>query len=194
MNHHILIVDDDPKILSLTGTILKSNGYEVTSARAPEEAIALFKASPDKFSLILLDWKLRAALDGDVVMQVIHHMFPSNKIPVIFVTAHTSISSKYLMRLGAFDTLSKPFTAEKLLDAVERVFGKKPEENPHKYSAPFESPRELKKQELARKIMNAITASKSLKEASQRLNCSRMTLYRWLEKTGLHSFVIEKEP
>jgi len=190
---HILIVDDDAKILSLTGAILKNNGYDVVTTRLPEEAIKFFKAEPEKFSLILLDWKLKAALDGDVVMQVIHHMFPSKKVPVIFVTAHTNISSKYLMRLGAFDTLSKPFTSTQLLDAVERVFGKKPEDDPHKYSAPFESPREFKKQELARKIMAAITSSRSLKEAADHLNCSRMTLYRWLEKTGLSSFVIEKD-
>ena len=191
--NHILVVDDDPKILSLTGMILKNHGYEATLIPTPEQAIAAFKAAPETFSVVLLDWKLKSALDGDVVMQVIHHMFPSKKIPVIFVTAHTKISSKYLMRLGAFDTLAKPFTAEQLIDAVERAHGKKPVEDPNQYSAPFESPRELKKQELSRKIMAAITNSKSLKEAADRLNCSRMTLYRWLDKTGLSSFVIDKD-
>lgn len=191
--NQILIVDDDPKILKLTSAILTANGYETAMSRTPEEAIRLFKNEPDSFSLILLDWKLKASLDGDVVMQIIHHMFPQKKIPVIFVTAHTGISSKYLMRLGAFDTLAKPFTAEQLLDAIERVLGKRPDENPHKYSAPFESPRELKKKELARKVMNAITNTRSIKEAADMLNCSRMTLYRWLDKTGLRSFILEKE-
>ena len=190
----ILIVDDDTQILDITGQILESQGYEVTPRSSPEEAIGLLKKNAHAFDLILMDWKLRAAIDGDIVLKVVKHVFPAFQTPVIFITAFTHISSKYLMRLGAFDTLSKPFTAEQLLDAVDRALKKKPAENPHERAPTYLASCELKKQELAKKIVDAITASRSLKDAALLLGCSRMTLYRWLSKTGLHSFLIDKEP
>ncbi len=192
--NRILIVDDDAQILAITGKILEGQGYGVTLRSSPEEAIGLLKQNPHAFDLILMDWKLRAAIDGDIVIKVVKHVFPAFQTPVIFITAFTHISSKYLMRLGAFDTLLKPFTAEQLLDAVERALKKKPAENPHEHAPMYLASRELKKQELAKKIVDAITASRSLKDAALLLGCSRMTLYRWLSKTGLHQFLIDKEP
>jgi DNA-binding NtrC family response regulator len=190
----ILVVDDDEKILIATGAALRAYGYEATLSNAPQEALALLKKNPNRFDVILLDWKLRSPMDGDIVIKVIQYMFPGFKTPIIFVTAHTRISSKYLMRLGAFDTLAKPVTAEQLIDAVERALNKKSQENPHEQAPAYLSPRDLKRQHMMIKITDAIHSSNSFTEAAEQLHVSRRSLYRWLDLTGLREFYIQKEP
>lgn len=190
---HVLIVDDEPKVLDVTGEILRSHGYEVTLTSSPENALAILQNNPNRFELILLDWKMRCALDGDMVLKMIRHVYPDFKTPIIFVTAHTHISSKYLMRLGAYDTLTKPVTAERLIDAVERALKKKSDEDPHLNAPAYLQASDVKKQEMVKKIVDAIASTRSLKDAAQSLGCSRASLYRWLNKTGLYKFYVHKE-
>lgn len=190
----ILVVDDDPKVLALTSEILKCHGYEPLATGSPQEALETVKKNPGRFSLLLLDWKLRSHIDGDTVLCLVKRLFPELNIPIIFVTAHTRIASKYLMRLGAYETLTKPFTADDLVDAVERALRKKPDEDPHRLAPAEAGADELKKSEMTRRIVNALTVASSVTEASAVLGCSRRSLYRWIEKTGLHSFLISKEP
>ncbi len=186
---NILIVDDDEKVLKTTGEALRSSDYDVTLTESPETGLKLIRSNPDQFDLILLDWKLRCPLDGDMVLKLIKHIYPNFKIPIIFITAHTKISSKYLMRLGAFDTLSKPLTREDLLAAVERALGKK-SENPHRHAPAELNSQELKRHEMIQSIIEAVTTSSSLKNAAIKLGCSRMTLYRWLRMTNLHELLL----
>ena len=190
----ILVVDDDEKILAATGDALKAYGYESVLMGSPQEALALLKKDPHRFDCILLDWKLRSPMDGDIVIKVIQYMFPGFKTPIIFVTAHTRISSKYLMRLGAYDTLAKPVTTDQLIDAVERALNKKSQENPHEQAPAYLSPRDLKRQQMMIKITDAIHSSDSFTEAAEKLCVSRRSLYRWLDLTGLREFYIQKEP
>lgn len=189
----VLVVDDDQKVLSATGDALKAFGYEPHLISSPEQALALLKKDPATFDVIILDWKLQSAIDGDMVLKLVKRIFPNFKTPIIFVTAHTNISSKYLMRLGAFDTLTKPFGAEQLVDTIERALHKKPAEDPHRKAPADLSADQFKKHEVAKRIIDAVSSTRSLVDAAAKLGCSRRSLYRWLEKTGLHSFVTDKE-
>jgi DNA-binding NtrC family response regulator len=189
----ILVVDDDLHVLTATADSLTAYGYQPVLTDSPEQALALLKINPHRFDAILLDWKLRCPIDGDMILKLVKRMFPDFDTPIIFVTAHTRISSKYLIRLGAYDTLAKPATAEQLIDVIERALKSKPPENPHR-KAPCElNSQELKKHELADRVVNAISTTGSLVEASRRLGCSRVSLYKWLKLTGLHQFLTEKE-
>lgn len=189
----ILVVDDDPEVLRATGYALKAGGYESILTHSPEEALGLLKENPNRFDAILLDWKLRCPIDGDMVVKLVKRIFPGFITPIIFVTAHTKIASSYLMRLGAFEILPKPLESQELIDAVERALNKKPPEDPH-LKAPCEiNSQELRKQELARRIIDAITATQTLTAAAHELRCSRVSLYKWLRITGLHQFLTVKE-
>ena len=136
----VLVVDDNSKVLEVTGQILESHGYTATLMESPEKALDLLKNEPNRFGVILLDWKLRSSIDGDIVLKMLKHIVPDFKTPIVFVTAHTAISSKYLMRLGAYDTLTKPVTADQLIDAVERALNKKPPEDPHPRAPTYNLP------------------------------------------------------
>ena len=189
----ILVVDDDAKVLAATGDALAAFGYDPHLISSPEEALALLKKNPTGFDVIILDWKLQSTIDGDMMIKLVKRIFPNFKTPIIFLTAHTNISSKYLMRLGAFDTLSKPFQAEQLVDSIERALQRKPAEDPHRKAPADLSADEFKKHEIAKRIIDAVSSTRSLVDAAAKLGCSRRSLYRWLEKTGLHTFVVEKE-
>ncbi|MBI3317286.1 MAG: response regulator [Candidatus Omnitrophica bacterium] len=189
----ILVVDDDTRVLEATGEVLKAYGFEPILMNSPEKAVGTLKQNPTAYDLILMDWKLRCPLDGDMVIKLINHIFPDFKTPIIFITAHTHLSSKYLMRLGAYDTLTKPVAPDLLIDACQRALGLKPSENPHPKAPADLNSEELKKHEMAKRIIDAISESRSLTDAAARLGCSRRSLYRWLSKTGLDTFVVDKE-
>lgn len=190
--NEILVVDDDPDILDATQRALK-NRYNVTAVEEPEAALTLLKQNPDRFDVILLDWKLKCPIDGDMVLDLIRFKYPGFKTPIIFVTAHTHIASKYLLKIGAYETLRKPVTKEHLIDAIERALGQRPPEDPHRKAPADLTWQELRKHELSRKIVTAIRVHGSLADAARDLDCSLMSLHRWLRLTGMHSFLIEKE-
>ena len=189
----ILVVDDDPEVLKATSYALQTGGYLPLPTRSPEEALGLLKENPGRFQAILLDWKLRCPIDGDMMVKLVKRIFPGFSTPIIFVTAHTQIASHYLMRLGAYEILPKPLEADELLNAVDRALHKKPPEDPHR-KAPCEiSSQELRKQELAKRIIEAVAATPTLAAAARQLRCSRVSLYKWLRLTGLHRFLTLKE-
>ena len=194
-NHReeILVVDDDPEVLKATGYALKTGGYVPVLTHSPEEALGLLKENPGRFQIILLDWKLRCPIDGDMIVKLVKRIFPGFSTPIIFVTAHTQIASHYLMRLGAYEILPKPLEADELLNAVDRALHKKPPEDPHG-KVPCEiNSQELRKQELAKRIIDALVATPTLAAAARELRCSRVSLYKWLRLTGLHRFLTLKE-
>lgn len=191
--YEILVVDDDPDVLDATDRALKTRGYNTTTTDNPEAALTLIKQNPLRFDVIILDWKLKCPIDGDMVVDMIRYKFPNFKIPIIFITAHTGIASKYLLKLGAYETLKKPIKIEQLIDAIERALGKKAPDDPHRKAPADLTWQELKKHELSRKITKAIRSHRSLAAAARSLDCSVMSLHRWLKLTGMHSFLIEKE-
>ncbi len=189
----ILIVDDDARVLAITGEVLRGRGYKVALCESSHQAIKILKENLKRFEVILLDWKLKSAIDGDMIIKILHRLFPDFQTPIIFITAHAKVSSTYLMRLGAYDILEKPITDEQLIDAIERALNKKPPEDPHQKVPSELGWQELKKHQMATRIVNAVSSTASLAEAARVLKCSRRSLYRWLLKTGLHDFVIVKE-
>ncbi|OGW81670.1 MAG: hypothetical protein A3G33_08425 [Omnitrophica bacterium RIFCSPLOWO2_12_FULL_44_17] len=189
----ILVIDDDTNVLDATKDALNAFGYEVHTSTSPDEAFQLLHQNPNRFDLILLDWQFPCAVHGDMFLKLINHCIPDFKKPIIFITGHTSFISKHAIRLGAYDTLAKPIIADVLIDAVERALQKRPPENPHQKVPADMSWQKQKKLELAMRITDAIISTNSLSDAAQKLECSRMTLNRWLRFTGLNSFVIIKE-
>jgi two-component system NtrC family response regulator len=73
-----------------------------------------------KYDLILLDVKL-PDLDG---MEILKSVREKGSVPVVIVMTGYSTMSNALqaMKLGAADYLSKPFTDDELVEAVEKLF------------------------------------------------------------------------
>ena len=111
----ILIVDDERSIVDMIKLCLSKNGYICESAN--DGMTATRKIEEMRYDLILLDIML-PDIDGYDLIEYIKQF----DIPVIFVTAKTSIPDRVKgLKIGAEDYILKPFDLEELLARVAAV-------------------------------------------------------------------------
>ena len=115
----ILIADDEPDIITLLVSILKSEDYDVITASDGAEALMAIKTShPD---VVILDIMM-PKLDGMQVLQKVREDAEISSIPVIMLTAKASdkdILSGY--KYGANYYIPKPFEISDILEGVRMV-------------------------------------------------------------------------
>lgn len=111
----ILVVDDEQSIADMIKLCLSKNGYICEAAYNGMEATKLIEEK--RYDLILLDIML-PDIDGYDLIEYIKQF----EIPVIFITAKTTVSDKVKgLKLGAEDYISKPFDLEELLARIATV-------------------------------------------------------------------------
>lgn len=112
----VLVVDDDPGLLTLMQARLEAAGYGVIPAEGGVEALTW--ARGNGYDLAIVDLMM-ADLDGMTLLQELLRLHPS--LPVIILTAHGTISSAVeATKLGAYDYLTKPFNAKALLHCIDK--------------------------------------------------------------------------
>jgi DNA-binding response OmpR family regulator len=110
----ILVVDDEPHIVSLVTRSLHADGYETVVAE--DGAEALERAMEADISLVVLDVGL-PSMDGFEVLR--HLRDRGNAVPVIMLTARSGTSDTIEgLDAGASDYMSKPFAVAELLARV----------------------------------------------------------------------------
>lgn len=105
----ILVVDDDPQIRDLIGSVFRKNGLVCAVKSGPEEARA-YLANPDfDVALIVLDWEM----PGQTGLEFLRELKQAKQfkyIPVMMVTARSAPADVDAgTRAGAFFYLTKPF-------------------------------------------------------------------------------------
>jgi DNA-binding response OmpR family regulator len=111
----ILLIDDDPDVITVLQLLLKKKGYEVATASREEEAYSQVKLfEPD---LIVLD-VLLSGVDGRTICKKLKNTSASKHIPIIMFSAHPG-AQKNMQDFGADDFISKPFESNKLLERIE---------------------------------------------------------------------------
>jgi two-component system KDP operon response regulator KdpE len=110
---NILVIDDEPQILRALRTILKTKGFQVTTAARGEEGLALAAAiHPD---LIILDLAM-PDIDG---FQVCSRIREWSQVPIIVLSVREGEHDKVAaLDRGADDYLTKPFGIEELLARI----------------------------------------------------------------------------
>jgi two-component system, NtrC family, response regulator HydG len=113
----LLLIDDEPDMLSGFARILSLTGHRVATSTQPERIRQLLdEHTPD---VVLTDLRM-PRLDGLGVLRATVEHAPD--IPVIVLTAHGTVDSAVqLLKEGAFDYLTKPVARDKLIDTVERA-------------------------------------------------------------------------
>jgi len=112
----ILIVDDDPSILSTLREILEVNGYSVESAVDGTGAITMVKAAP--YRIALLDIKL-PDMEGTELLAVVRKIRPA--IKCIMVTGFASLDNAIKsLNAGASAYVMKPVNPKDLLDTIHK--------------------------------------------------------------------------
>ncbi|MDN3955632.1 response regulator transcription factor [Sporolactobacillus laevolacticus] len=117
MAKKILVVDDEPSIVTLLAFNLKKAGYEVLTATKGTDALRVAKeARPD---LIVLDLML-PEMDGmDVCKQLRQEQW---FIPILMLTAKDDELDKILgLELGADDYMTKPFSPREVVARVKAI-------------------------------------------------------------------------
>lgn len=127
-NKRILVVDDDPKDVTLLKRVLINEGYNVSGARSGSEALQkLNEVKPD---LIILDL-LMPGMNGEETLKAIHQQI---NIPVIMVSAVDRRDEIVrMLHNGVDDYITKPFDEGELLARVVAVLRRS--ENNHPTSA-----------------------------------------------------------
>jgi two-component system KDP operon response regulator KdpE len=114
--HHILLVDDDPGIMTAVKQALVTNRYNVTTAADGVEALETFEREPP--DLILLDL-LMPRCNGLEVCQQVREI---STTPIIILSVKGSEADIVsVLDLGADDYLVKPFRLAELLARVRAV-------------------------------------------------------------------------
>ena len=125
----ILIIDDEAEMLDNCGRILKRSGYDCSLLQKSENLTRILKEDlPD---LILTDLRMPKK-DGMHVLKEAKTIDPD--IIVLLFTAYGTIKSALeACKLGAFDYIQKPFSAEQLRIAVNRGIKQKRLSDENKY-------------------------------------------------------------
>jgi len=113
MPARILVVDDEPAILASMGPLLRSRGYEVTTAMSGKSAIeTVERVEPD---VVILDLGL-PDISGVEVCRLIRD---GRATPIIVVSARGAEADKVAaLDAGADDYVTKPFGADELLARI----------------------------------------------------------------------------
>lgn len=112
--YQILVVEDDNSINELLCTILKKEGYLVTSAFSGTEA--KLRLEQGEYDLLLLD----LMLPGITGEELIDTLRKDKTIPVIVISAKTAMEDRIgVLKSGADDFISKPFDVGEVLARVQ---------------------------------------------------------------------------
>lgn len=113
----ILVVDDNPELLTLLSSAFEEAGYSVQTAARGRTALDL--ARKDRPDLVLVDVLLPDLMGFDVA-----EALKKLKIPFIFMSGvHKGgkVSANSIARYGALAYFEKPFDSRALLDAVRKA-------------------------------------------------------------------------
>ena len=119
----ILIVDDDPVVLTSCKRILEPEGYAVSLTSSVKEALQMLEAK--KFDILLVD-VIMPEYDGMYLIGNVRENLPH--MPILVMSGYPTpetISSG--MRMGATHFIAKPFTPDELVAAVRKALVKEQE-------------------------------------------------------------------
>ena len=104
---NILIVDDEPRNLTVLETVLGHSDYRLVRAHTADQALLALVA--DEFALLILDIRM-PGMTGFELAQLIKGRKKSAQIPIIFLTAYYNEDQHVLAGYdsGAVDYLHKP--------------------------------------------------------------------------------------
>ena len=117
----IMVVDDNPDIITIVKTILEGKGYGVLSASSGPELLNMLKTQ--KPDLIILDIMM-PEMDGLEVLTRLKGMSDTTSIPIILLTAkvqYEDVLGGY--KLGADYYITKPFTSTQLVNGINLLLG-----------------------------------------------------------------------
>jgi DNA-binding NtrC family response regulator len=120
----ILVVDSEPVIVRLAADILQRHGYHAMTAEDGREAVDTFRRHGTSICAVVIEQDM-PVFSG---LEVLNDLLAINpRLGVVLVTDGLSAEPSPAARVPRWRFLSKPWTAEQLVQAVRDVFS--PAEN-----------------------------------------------------------------
>lgn len=117
----ILSVDDSMVIRNMMKSILGKEGHEIIIAANGADAMAV--ASEKSVDLVLADINM-PDMNGISLLSKLRRLDSYAEVPIIMVTTENDDYKKNKARsLGATGWLSKPFSPDRLINAVNNLLG-----------------------------------------------------------------------
>jgi DNA-binding NtrC family response regulator len=117
----VLVVDDEPMIVSLLSTVLREKGWDVTEARSGTDGIDQLDRA--RFDVILTDLVMPGD-SGIDLLRAAKEIHPDVEVILMtgYATADTAIEA---MRNGAFHYIMKPLKPEEVVNLVEKAYSQR---------------------------------------------------------------------
>src|ERR1700682_5078260 len=115
-----LIVDDSRVMGSVLGKILEKAGFEVSEAANGQEGLECLRRLGTP-ALALVDWNM-PVMDGIEFLRTVRADAAYHKLRVVMVTTEAGEDyRKTAAAVGADAYIVKPFTAQEVLDNIQRL-------------------------------------------------------------------------
>jgi CheY-like chemotaxis protein len=114
----ILVVDDEVPVGQVVKRLLESQGYHVTLAHGPDEALRLLVADPS-FDLVITDQTMPSMTGLELASRIRQS---SPQLPVILITGFSRVTTpEQLLKAGIAASMTKPFSGRELASCVRGV-------------------------------------------------------------------------
>jgi DNA-binding NarL/FixJ family response regulator len=122
MLKRLLVVDDEPNLLTAIAAVLRGKGFEVTTARNGQDALLqLAKSLPD---LIVSDVRM-PVMDGYRLARQLRSAPHTKLIPIIFLTAKDETEDRIEGFQSGVDVyLTKPFEPDELVAVINNILAR----------------------------------------------------------------------
>jgi len=119
----ILVIEDEPSVMSYIRLALERHGFHVTSTETGVEALELLKSG--QFIGILSDMRTPGGVDGAGVHAWVAQNRPELASRMVFITGDTvnEETAATLSRTGV-PFIEKPFRISQLLEVIERTMSR----------------------------------------------------------------------
>jgi DNA-binding NtrC family response regulator len=119
----ILLIEDEPSVTAFLRAALERHGYAVANAASGAEGLKML--SSGKYSGVISDIRMPGAVNGAEVHAWIQKNRPELCARIILISGDTANSETqaFLTQSGT-PCIEKPFRVQRLLDIVEKTFGK----------------------------------------------------------------------
>lgn len=119
----VLVVENEEAISEFEASILQTQGYEVLRCTSGAQAWARLQAPAEPIALVLTDLGL-AGMTGESLCALVRTL--TDPPAVVVQSGNLEPEARYrLAALGVAEFLSKPFTADELIAALESAFQKR---------------------------------------------------------------------
>jgi len=115
----ILFLDDEPSVVRMTASALRSSGFDVVALTSSAEALERFRSAPERFDLVITDHHM-PELTGAALAAELHSIRP--EVPILLCSGLPDARmQRDAQDLGIRELLAKPLELAVLLEAIVRA-------------------------------------------------------------------------